>query len=92
MFLSAEQEAVRACVLHKYPDNSVNVTVSPSPDLAVVQGATHYVPAEQIMHPQQHLATPGATAPPQYNSITSSNSYGILVSNVGDGQGLNLLM
>eukprot|EP00903_Cladosiphon_okamuranus_P015919 g14704.t1 len=36
------QEAVKACVLAKYPNNNVNVAVAASPDLAIVQGAAHY--------------------------------------------------
>ncbi len=54
----------------------MNLAVAPSPDLAIVQGAAHYVTLEQKKPP----ASGGGPAAPRYNSIISSNSYGILVA------------
>lgn len=70
-----EQEAVKACVRTKYPDNRVNVAVATNPDLAIVQGAAHYGAGQQ-------RPSTGASAAAQYRSIISSTSYGILVEEV----------
>ncbi|CAM9721061.1 unnamed protein product [Pylaiella littoralis] len=72
------QAAIKECVLQKYPDNSVSLAVPQSPDLAIVQGAAHCVPLQQ-RHPSggnvQHYPVA-----PQFQSIVSAISYGILVA------------
>lgn len=69
------QEAVKACLLRKFPDSTINVAVAASPDLAIVQGAAHYVQLEQ-----KSLQYPVA---PRYGSITAPISYGIMAAEVG---------
>lgn len=83
------QEAVKACVLRKYPNKGVNVAVARRPDLAIVQGAVHCVPL-----PERPASSVGVQFPvaPQFKSITSANSYGVVVSEVGqtsDGRGFS---
>lgn len=74
------QEAVKASVLRKYPDNSVNLAVPKNPDLAIVQGAAHCVPLQQQPPPGGGVQYPVA---PQFKSMVSANSYGIVVAEVG---------
>lgn len=73
------QEAVKGSVLRKYPNNTVNLAVAKSPDLAIVQGAAHCVPLQQQPPPGGGGQYPVA---PQFNSIVSANSYGIVVAEV----------
>ena len=84
------QEAIKKTVLSKYPHNNINVAVALSPDLAIVQGAAHYVVLERPK--AQYPTASGATAPqypvaPHYGSISSPNSYGILVAHVREREG-----
>lgn len=87
MFLTTcAQEAVKACLLNKYPDRSVELAVAASPDLAIVQGAAHYVQVEQKA--SQKAPPPGGSLrqypeAPRYKSITAPTSYGILIAEVG---------
>eukprot|EP00752_Nemacystus_decipiens_P005430 g4921.t1 len=87
------QEVVKTCLRKKYPDNSVNMVVAPSPDLAIVQGAAHYAPMQQAPPPVP--LEDGAPPPygavetyptPEYNAITAPNSYGILAAEVTGGE------
>lgn len=84
-FFFIEQEAVRACVARKYPDRSVEVSIPKSPDLAIVEGAAHFVSAP----PASGGVGPGGQqlpAAPRFAAVTSANSYGIVVSEVGRGR------
>ncbi|CAN0206053.1 unnamed protein product [Scytosiphon promiscuus] len=98
-FSGSVHEAVKACVLSKYPDNSVNVAVASSPDLAIVQGAGHYVALHQkprAVIGGRYPAASGAAKPtapsppydsvPLFNSITCPNSYGILAADAVGGE------
>ncbi|CAM9559388.1 unnamed protein product, partial [Ectocarpus sp. 8 AP-2014] len=79
-----QQEAVRACVARKYPDRSVEVSIPKSPDLAIVEGAAHFVSAP----PASGAVGPGGQqlpAAPRFAAVTSANSYGIVVSETGGG-------
>ncbi|CAM9511171.1 unnamed protein product, partial [Hapterophycus canaliculatus] len=73
-----QQETVKACVRNKYPDQSVKVVIPKSPDLAIAQGAAHYVQVAQRGSVRGLDRTP--LAGPQFNLVTSTYSYGILVS------------
>eukprot|EP00752_Nemacystus_decipiens_P005431 g4922.t1 len=80
------QEAVKACVFKKYPDNSVNVAVAASPDLAIVQGAANYVQIKR--KPASSSLGGNAMNYPtaaQWNKIVAPTSYGILVTEAGGG-------
>eukprot|EP00752_Nemacystus_decipiens_P007641 g6830.t1 len=70
------QEAIKSCLAKKCPDSTINVAVAASPDLAIVQGAAHFVHLEQ----QTPLQYPQA---PRYKSIISPTSYGIMAAQAG---------
>ncbi|CAB1102322.1 unnamed protein product [Ectocarpus sp. CCAP 1310/34] len=78
------QEAVRACVARRYPDGSVQVSIPKSPDLAIVEGAAHFVSAPL---PSGAVGLDGQQLPaaPRFAAVTSANSYGIVVSETGGG-------
>lgn len=64
-----------------------------SPDLAIVQGAAHYVQVEQKA--SQKASSPGGSVrrypeAPRYKSITSPTSYGILIAEVGQAYSTSL--
>lgn len=71
------QESIKSCLLRKCPDSNVNVAVAASPDLAIVQGAAHFVRLEEE---QASLQYPMA---PRYKSIVCPTSYGIMAAQVG---------
>ncbi|CAM9486618.1 unnamed protein product, partial [Scytosiphon promiscuus] len=73
-----QQADVKACVQRKYPDDSVKVIIAKSPDLAIAQGAAHYVRFTQ--------ENPVTGPAPQFKSVTSTHSYGILVSDVSQAK------
>lgn len=62
----------------KYPDRSVEVSIPKSPDLAIVEGAAYFVSVPPASGPGGQLP-----APPRFAAVTSANSYGIVVSEVG---------
>ncbi|CAM9720781.1 unnamed protein product [Pylaiella littoralis] len=74
------QEAVKACVLQKYPNDSVNVAFATCPDLAIVQGAVHCVPLKQLQPSGGSGGQCSVSPAPQFKSIISANSYGVIVS------------
>lgn len=76
------QSAVEAVVQEKYPHGNVDVLIPRSPDLAIVQGASHFVRLESSRPTPPNVGLGWRQGAPGFTKITSPTSYGILSGEV----------